>query len=240
MKQESGRHYKNSINNARPNRGNKGSVKKIVVLLFCFSMLLSVNVFATPSPSNWYKAELIGTNNTHYFYYLTHDELPGSYYLSYTHKYLVSQNINTGAIDKKIHLKTTKNTTVMEEVGDETKMTRKSENTFLSDINPTTIIGEHKVKKLKADTDARRDLKFDGKGMYYIKNEGKTYMLPREYLDKFLPGYEEWFDFDKGIRIVNVYSNGQYYFYILKYGEGGDLDLFQQILPVNRNVFKEK
>lgn len=238
MSQESGGNDIHSIKSASKARGNRGSMKIIASLMFCFFILVSGNVFGTPSPSDWYKADLIGTNDTHYFYYLTHEELPGSYYYSFTHRYLVSRNILTGTIDKKIRLETTKHTSDMEDAGGETKITTKDRNMFRADVNPSAVLGGNNVKTLKPDADARRDFKFDGKGMYYIRNKKKIYVLAREYLNKFLPDYGEWFDDDEGISTINVYSNPQYYFYILKYGIGGDIDLFQEILPVSRSVFK--
>lgn len=204
--------------------------KYLFILILHFLFMAEVN--ASPDSSNWYKLDLIGSNNTSVFYYLTHEELPGSHYLSFTHYYLMSQNINTGVKDIKVLLKTTKNTLV--ENGDE--FVNKHEDTFVSDENPMHIINSNNVRFIFPDFDAKMNYRFDKKGMY-ILNEGKRItILTEDVLKKWIPEYEAWYDWEDGIKVIQVYSNKQYYFYILQYGVGGDIDFFQSILPVKKDI----
>ena len=210
-------------------------MKRKILLLSVVYLTLVNNVHATPDPSNWYKVDLIGANNTNYYYYLTHEELLGSYYYSFTHYYLVSRNIKTGSIDRKVLLKKTKNTIIRKD----RDVIDKHENILITDINSMDIISENNVEALYPDVDARKSFKFDKKGMYYVKDNKRINVLTREYLNKFLIEYEEWYDWKNGISIIQVYSNRDYHFYILQYGTGGDIDFFQAILPIRRNIVRQ-
>ncbi len=200
----------------------------------CFLLITSAH--ATPDASDWYKVDLIGSNGTNFFYYLTHEELPGSYDYSFTNYYLVSRNIKTGEITQKIHLKTTKN--VIEDNTGE--FIRKYEHLFISGINPMDIIKENDVEALYPcpDVERRFNFEFDEKGMQFVKG-GKKKVLSKSYIDRFVPGYEEWLDWDEGVDIVQTYLGRDYYYFLLQYGVGGDMDYFQAILPVSADLIRQ-
>lgn len=210
-------------------------MKKYLLLPF-LCLLFFETAHATPDASDWYKVDLIGSNKTSFFYYLTHQELHGSHYYSFTHYYLVSRNIKTGEVEKKIHLKTTKNVSEVHFEGDEGIFTRKYEHPFISDINPGSVIGKENVSALYPNPDAPREFRFDTKGMHYIKGRKRKTLISKAYLDRFMPGYEKWLDWEDGIRIVQVYGVRDYYYYLVQYGTGGDVDFYQAILPVSTKV----
>ncbi len=202
--------------------------------LLCFFLVNSAH--ATPDASDWYKVDLIGSNGTNFYYYLTHEELPGSYYYSFTKYYLVSRNIKTGEIVEKIHLKTTKNISEETIKGGEIIFTHEYEHPFMSDVNPMEILRDNDVEALFPDFDAEGRYEFDEKGMYFVKKGKRIDVVSKEYLDRFIPGYEEWLDDGKrGVSIIQVYSSRDYYYYLLQYGVGGDIDFFQAILPISRH-----
>jgi hypothetical protein len=210
-------------------------------LLFPILCLFVIGkAYATPEASDWYKADLIGANKTSMFYYLTHEELPGSYYYSFTHYYLVSRNIETGKIEKKSHLKSVKNMMEMKFKDDEVdEVIYKQENRFSSDIIPLNIISDNNVEALYPNVDVKKAYRFDKNGMYHMKNKKRVDVLPVKYLKKYLDEYEDWVDWEDGINIVQIYSNRDYFFYILKYGTGGDMNFYQAILPIKREVIYE-
>ncbi|NIT02508.1 MAG: hypothetical protein GTO09_10280, partial [Candidatus Latescibacteria bacterium] len=97
----------------------------------------------------------------------------------------------------------------------------------MSDINPMKILRDNDVEALYPDFYAEVGYEFDEKGMYFVKKGKRIDVVSKEYLDMFMPGYEEWLDGKEGVRIVQVYSSRDYYYYLVQYGVGGDIDFFQ-------------
>lgn len=189
----------------------------------------------TPSPSKWEREIFIGADRTHYYTYLIKRTLPGSYY-TYTDSTYLNKILITGnkIVERYI-----------------VRVTRHVDETTMGDWKQTELLDqafnveEYLIKEKITYAMPERDLLF-----YYNlsieNNELSIFKANRAVLlDSVALGNlikVDWKEIDHKdhyvIRVSECHRASDTYYFTIQYGQGGDVDYYQNIILLSKDAVR--